>query len=83
MESVKDFSVSQLVDYLEVNLDGKVFCAETTASIFEQHRITGLVFLTLTNEELVSILGDGKPISEFLAFVKEMLTGTSGSSKVI
>ena len=50
LDDVSKFSVSELSTYLNNELQGKVDYPDQVASIFEENKVTGLIFLTLTSE---------------------------------
>lgn len=65
MDTVTELSVNELAIFLTNELEGKVDQPESIVSIFKEQKITGLVFLTLTPEELevlVPILRERKAL---------------------
>ena len=73
MDAVAKLSVNELTIFLNNELDRKVDDPKPIASIFKDQKITGLVFLTLTTEELeslVPILGGIKAIINLINSLK-------------
>lgn len=68
MESYNDvskYSVDELSSFLTSRLEGKVDAPDSIALKFQENKISGLVFLTLTNEELqelIPVIGDRKQV---------------------
>ena len=59
---------------LENELQGEVDFPDRTASIFQENKITGLMFLTLTAEELrelIPIIGERKVVKSLIDSLKE------------
>jgi len=80
LDDVSKFSVSELSTYLDNELQGKVDNADHVASIFEENKITGLMFLTLTPEELqelVPIIGERKTVKNVINSLKEPTTSVT------
>jgi len=73
MDTVAELSVNELAIFLTNELEGKVDHPEPIVSIFKDQKITGLVFLTLTTEQLeslVPILGERKAIINLINSLK-------------
>ena len=67
-------SVNELSAFLENELQGEVDFPDRTASIFQENKITGLMFLTLTAEELqelIPIIGERKVVKSLIDSLKE------------
>ena len=80
LDGVSKFSVSELSTYLDNELQGKVDNPDHIASIFEENKITGLMFLTLTPEELqelVPIIGERKTVKNVIDSLKEPTTSVT------
>ena len=61
LDDVSTYSVNELSIFLENELQGEVDFPDQTASIFQENKTTGLMFLTLTAEELrelIPIIGE-------------------------
>lgn len=74
LDDVSKFSVSELSAFLDNELQGKVDYPDRVASIFEDNKITGLMFLTLTPEELqelVPLIGERKTVKIVIDSLKE------------
>lgn len=73
MDAVIELSVNELAIFLTNELEGKVDQPESVVSIFKEQKITGLMFLTLTPEELehlVPIVGERKTIINLITTLK-------------
>jgi len=74
LENVSRYSVNELSTFLRSELEGKVDFPDQTASIFEENKITGLMFLTLTPEELqelIALIGERKIVKNIIDSLKE------------
>ena len=74
LDDVSKYSVNELSVFLENELQGKVDFPDQTASIFEENKITGLMFLTLTPEELQELLpliGERRIVKSIIDSLKE------------
>ena len=74
LDDVSTYSVNELSVFLENELQGEVDFPDQTASIFQENKITGLMFLTLTAEELrelIPIIGEQKVVKSLIDSLKE------------
>ena len=74
LDDVSTYSVNELSVFLENELQGEVDFPDRTASIFQENKITGLMFLTLTAEELrelIPIIGERKVVKSLIDSLKE------------
>ena len=74
LDDVSKYSVTKLSIFLENELQGKVDFPDPTASIFEENKITGLMFLTLTSEELqelVPLISERNKVKSMIDSLKE------------
>jgi len=70
MASLKDFTVDELVDYLEVN-----WVSEGVVQNFEKNRVSGAAFLRLMEDdlrELAPLIGKRTSIRELLKHSKQV-----------
>ena len=84
LDDVSKYSINELSAFLENKLQGEVDFPDRTASIFEENKITGLMFLTLTPEELrelVPIIGERKLVKSIIDSLKEPTVTTVRTDK--
>ena len=75
MDDVSTYSVNKLSVFLENELQGEVDFPDRTASIFQENKITGLMFLTLTAEELrelIPIIRERKVVKSLIDSLKNL-----------
>lgn len=77
MESYEDIaklSATELADFLLLKLEGEVECPDIITGKLEDNKISGQLFLTLTNEELkelIPIIGDRRAVKNVIdSFMK-------------
>lgn len=85
-EDVSKYSVNEFSIFLENELQGKVDFPDQTASIFDENKITGLMFLNLTSEELrelVPLIGERKMVKGVIDSLKEPTIPTVRADKTL
>ena len=81
MESYSDiskYSIDELSLFLTSQLEGKVDAPDSIALKFQENKISGLVFLKLTNkelQELIPVIGDRKQVKDVIDALTEQGCG--------